>query len=116
MTEPAERTRPARVLNALLGMWLFLSGFMWDHAPAQRLNAWAVGMLCAAVALVALAASTARFTNTVLSAWLFASVWVLPHSSRATMWNDALVAAAVFALSLVPSGGERTAPSAPATG
>jgi hypothetical protein len=111
MVDRVDRTSPARVLSALLGAWLFLSGFVWDHTPAQRVNAWAVGVLFVAVALVALAASALRRINTALSAWLLASVWALPHASAATMWNDALVAVAVFALSLVPSrGGEVPSP------
>lgn len=110
MAENVDTTSPARVLNALLGTWLFLSGFVWDHTPAQRVNAWAVGALCVAVALVARAASPLRRVNTALSAWLFASVWALPHASAATLWNDAVVALAVFALSLVPDPKEEAAP------
>jgi hypothetical protein len=113
MPERVEPNSPARVVNALLGMWLFFSGFVWDHTPPQRVNAWAVGALCVAVALVALAAPVLRRLNTALSAWLFASVWMLPHASSVTMWNDAVVAVAIFAFSLVPS---RRAEALPAQG
>ena len=116
MADGVERTSPARVLAALLGAWLFLSGFPWEHTPAQRVNAWGVGILCLAVALMARAASQLRFINTALSAWLFASVWVLPHVSAATRWNDAVVAVAVFGLSLVPGRGEGAAPPQGASG
>ncbi|HET7827160.1 MAG TPA: SPW repeat protein [Anaeromyxobacter sp.] len=98
--EPVVRAHPARVLVALLGVWLFLSGFLWDHADAQRVNAWAIGVLFVAVALVARAAPVLRYANTALAAWLLASVWILPHVTAATRWNDGIVAVLVFALSL----------------
>jgi hypothetical protein len=111
--EAAVRAHPARILVALLGAWLFLSGFLWDHADAQRVNAWAIGVLFAAVALVARAAPVLRYVNTALAAWLLASVWVLPHVTAATRWNDGIVAVLVLALSLLRSA-ERGAAS-PAT-
>jgi hypothetical protein len=116
MDETVDRTSPARVLNALLGAWLFLSGFVWDHTPAQRVNAWGVGVLCMAVALVARAAPPLRRVNTALAAWLLASVWVLPHASAATTWNDGLVAVAILALSLVAGRSEEAAPPQGAQG
>lgn len=110
------RPSPARVLNALLGAWLFLSGFAWDHAPAQRVNAWGVGVLCLSVALMARAAAPLRWINTALAAWLLASVWALPHFSAATRWNDGIVAALVLGLSLVPGPAAAAPPALEASG
>ncbi len=97
--------RLARGLNVALGIWLFISAFVWGHDPAQRTNTWILGVLCVVFALAAMSAPTARWLNTALSIWLFISVWALPHQSLATMWNNALVAIAVFLLSLVPGTG-----------
>lgn len=105
----------ARGLNVLLGIWLFISAFIWYHTAAERTNTWILGVLCVVFALIAMSTPQARWLNTALSIWLFISVWVLPHSNLGTMWNNALVAIAVFLLSLVPSRPERlVTPRAPA--
>jgi hypothetical protein len=43
----------------------------------------------------------ARYLNTVLAVWLFISAWALPTLSIATVWNNVLVAIAIFVVSLV---------------
>ncbi len=95
--------RPARIANLILGVWLFISAFIWQHSPAQMTNTWILGVLIAVFALIAMSAPGARWVNTVLSIWLFISVWALPSVNVGTMWNNALVAIAVFILSLVGS-------------
>jgi hypothetical protein len=104
----------ARGINFFLGIWLFISAFVWDHSIAERTNSWILGVLCVVFALIAMGTSVARWLNTALSIWLFISVWALPHHNVATMWNNALVAIAVFVFSLVRGPGERVAPSAAA--
>jgi hypothetical protein len=106
--EPDVRGSPARVLNVLLGIWLFISAFAWPHSAAQRTNTWIVGVLCVIFALAAMAMSSARYLNTVLAIWLFISAWALPTVSVGTIWNNVLVSIAIFIVSLVPSAaGER---------
>ena len=58
----------ARLINAMLGLWLFLSSFLWSHSHAQLLNAWIVGIGAVTFALAALAGSTGRATSTPRSA------------------------------------------------
>ena len=86
----------ARIANVVLGVWLFISAFIWAHTQAQMTNTWIVGALCAIFALAAMRAPQARYVNTALAIWLFISVWVLPTMSAATLWNNVLVAIAVF--------------------
>ncbi len=93
----------ARIVNIVLGIWLFVSAFLWQHTYAQMNNTWIVGALCVAFALVAMRVQEARYLNTLLAVWLFISVWALPAMSMATRWNNALVAIAVLALSLSPA-------------
>ena len=95
----------ARLVNVVLGIWLVISAFAWPHSEAQRMNAWILGVLCVAFALAALFEPTARYLNTVLSAWLLVSAWALPTVSLGTMWNSALVAIAIFFVSLAPPRG-----------
>ncbi len=98
----------ARVVNIVLGIWLFVSAFLWPHSYAQMNNTWIVGVLCVAFALIAMRVPEARYLNTLLAVWLFISVWALPRLTIATQWNNALVAIGILALSL--SGGYLTGP------
>jgi hypothetical protein len=96
----------ARAVNIVLGIWLFLSAFLWTHSAAQMRNTWVCGVLIAAFAAVAFAVPVVRYLNTALAVWLFISAFALPSISQATIWNNALVAIAVFVFSLVPAGVE----------
>lgn len=93
----------ARYANIALGVWLFISAFIWTHSASQHTNTWIVGVLSAVIAAVAIKVQEARYLNSVLAIWLFISVWALPTISSGTAWNNALVAIAMFALSLVPN-------------
>ncbi len=101
-----DRSQWARGASVVLGVWLFISAFVWPHSAAQQTDTWILGVLFAVCALVAMSSPQVRYANTVLAIWLFISVWALPHRNLATMWNNALVAIAVFLLSLVPATGE----------
>ncbi len=94
-----------RWLNLLLGVWLFISAFVWPHTVASQTNTWILGVLIAAVALAAiLYRPQIRYANTVLAVYLFISTLLFPHVSQATPWNNAIVAVVVFVLSLIPGG------------
>lgn len=92
-----------RIGNVILGVWLFISAFLWQHSPAQFMNTWIVGALTVLVALVATRYGELRYLNTALSVWLFISAWALPHFNIATVWNNAIVGLAIFCVSLVPT-------------
>lgn len=104
----AARTQVARGIDVVMGIWLFLSAFAWEHTAAERTNAWILGVLCVVFAVIAMSTSAARWLNTALAVWLFISVWALPHDNLGTMWNNAVVAIIVFLASLAPGPGERT--------
>jgi hypothetical protein len=92
----------ARIVNIILGIWLFISAFIWPHTYAQMTNTWILGVLTVAFALIAMRVPEVRYLNTILAVWLFISVWALPSMSVGTMWNNALVAIAIFFVSLAP--------------
>jgi hypothetical protein len=97
-----------RRFTVVLGLWLIASSVVWPHSPSQILNACVVGVLVVLVALVALTANPrARYVNSALAVWLFASVFLLPTASRWTAWNDLFVAIMILACSLVPGSMER---------
>jgi hypothetical protein len=94
--------RTARLLNLALGLWLIASAFLWPHTAPQSSMALVAGALCTFSAAVGLVRPPLRYMNTVVSIVLFISAFTLPRMGSATFWNDALVAMAMFALSLVP--------------
>lgn len=110
------RGMTARTLTLLLGLWLFVSAFIWPRAPASAANAGAVGLVACIAAVAAMWRRRARFLDTALSAWLLASAFLLPQRSGVAFWNDVTVAFAMLALSLVPGTmyplGRRAAPAA----
>jgi hypothetical protein len=91
------------IINVILGVWLFISAFAWPHTHAQMTNTWICGVLCVLFALVAMAVPWVRYLNTILAIWLFISAWALPSASPGTIWNNVLVAIAMFIVSLVPA-------------
>lgn len=93
----------ARVINILLGIWLFLSTFLWPHHPDQVMNGWACGLITVTIAAIAIAQPPARYLNAALAVWIFFSAWVVPSLNAATVWNDALTGIAIFLFAMVPS-------------
>jgi hypothetical protein len=92
----------ARGINVALGIWLFISAFLWLHTSAQFTNTWLVGLAIAVVAAVGFAVPQARWVNTALAAWLIISVWALPTLAAATFWNNLLVGIASLIVSVMP--------------
>jgi hypothetical protein len=94
----------ARWFNVALGVWLIVSAFLWPHAPEQFTNAWAVGVLVIALALIAATGQAwARYVNVAAAIWLFLATFLLPRVSAGTAWNHVLVAIAVICFALIPN-------------
>jgi hypothetical protein len=94
----------ARAINAILGVWLFTSAFVWPHGRAQFVNATVVGMLAVTLALLGLGGRRwPRLSNTALGGWLILSSLFLPRWSVATFWNHIFVG---FAMALVGASPE----------
>ena len=93
----------ARYASIVLGLWLVISAFLWPHSMGQQTNAWVVGILTIAFALLAAGRDDLRYLVTALAVWLFASIWVVPSIRIATLWNNGIVAAGLFVFSLIPN-------------
>lgn len=87
-------------VNVVAGMWLFVSP--WALASgmgnAAAWNAWILGILVAAVALVAFSDERTEWANVVVAICLFISPWFLRFSDTAQgmAWNCWIVAVIVF--------------------
>jgi hypothetical protein len=101
--------RTLRIINVILGVWLFASTSLWPHSPPQASNNWIVGGLIVAFALASVRFPNARFFNAAAAIWLFLSCFALPMATAATFWNNLLVAFGVFFVSAIRAG-ERTIP------
>jgi len=93
----------ARGFTLLLGVWLFISAFIWPHTTSQMTNTWICGVLAVVFAAVAMRAPQVRYANTILAIWLFISAFALASVSVGTIWNNVIVSIAIFVASLVPS-------------
>ena len=91
-------------INLLIGIWLFISAFVWPHTMGQQTNTWILGVLIALASAWAMFAPTARYFDTIFAIWLFISTLVIAHQTAGTMWNNLIAAIVVFVLSLVPGG------------
>ncbi len=98
----------ARYANIALGAWLFISGMLWSQAQGPRINAWVVGVAIAVTALVAIRNDGVRYVNSALAIWLLFSAFAVFRLVGAPLWNDVVVALAVFGLSLVPNASDNT--------
>lgn len=107
---PERASVVARIVNVVLGAWIAASAFLWPHLPAARENAAVAGALVAVVALAALRTPKVHWLNAAVGLWLFAAVWIVPHASEASKFNDAISAFFVMALALVPAPGEAEEP------
>ncbi len=95
----------ALILNLVLATWLFVSAFVLPHSTTTSWNSLIVSVLVAAIAFLAFAAPGRpgiRYVNTVLAFWLMGAVFVLPHTSGGTVFNDVFVSLGLALVSLIP--------------
>ncbi|HEX3905834.1 MAG TPA: hypothetical protein VH853_23635 [Polyangia bacterium] len=93
-----------RIFNALLGIWLFVTAFMWPHPQGQEVVTIAAAILTFALAILSIYTRAARYLNVVVAIILFLSALTIHSGNRATMWNNAIVAIAIFVSALVDKG------------
>ena len=92
-----------RVLNPLLGLWLFVSAFMWTETRAQFINVLLVSLLATTFGLASvLGRHGARKMNFALALWLVISALALPHAVGGAMVNQIVCAVLLAITSLFP--------------
>jgi dolichol kinase len=92
-----------RVVNALLGLWLFASAFMGSSAPLQFINVLVVSILVMSFGMASiLGRRGARRVNAALGAWLFISALALPHTSTTQTFHNVIMAVLLVITSLFP--------------
>ena len=118
VAQPSERAmqnQTARAITMVVGVWLFISAFVWPHTRFETNNTWILGVLCFLFAYLSLRAPAVRYLNALVAIWLFVSAFALPAAESRTVWNNAIVAIIIFVLSLTPGEEMRMQrPSTPA--
>jgi hypothetical protein len=97
----------ARILNVLIGTWLFLSAFAWPHSPTQKVAALACGVLTMLSALASIFYPRVRYLTAVLAVVLFVSSLSTAARYDVTFWHNAVVAIGIFVVALFDRGTPR---------
>jgi hypothetical protein len=95
-----------RIFNALIAIWLFATAFMWPHTHLARMVTILAAVLTFALSIMSMYIRGARHLNAVVAVFLFLSALTLPALSRATTWNNAIVAIAILVSALADNGPE----------
>jgi hypothetical protein len=93
--------------GVLISSWEFLSQYLWQHSPAQFLNAYLVAVLSMGVYAAAFGTPWLVYANAVVAVWLLGSSWLLPRLADATLWNNVLVSLAMLSLAALPCFAQR---------
>lgn len=91
----------ARILNVLMGTWLFLSAFMWPHQPVQGVATIACGVVIVLLSLGTIYVPTLRYGTAVAALALFVTSVVRSGISDRTVWHNTVVAVIVLIAALV---------------
>jgi hypothetical protein len=92
-----------RVVNALLGLWLFASAFLISSSKLQFLNVLVISLLVMSFGMASvLGRHGARRVNAALGVWLFISALALPLTSMAQIFHNVVMAVLLVITSLFP--------------
>jgi uncharacterized membrane protein YjjP (DUF1212 family) len=86
----------AAIIDILVGLWIFMSTFAWQHTTPEFINTIVCGALAVWFGIAALADRRARYLELALASWLLLSGHVLTGASRETLWNNTVCAFALF--------------------
>ena len=92
-----------RLATVTLGLWLFVSAFLWPHTPLSQANTWVLGLIIALIAAIGPSTAAVRTLAAVPALWVLFSAFWISDVTNATAWNNAVVAVLVLVLSVVPT-------------
>jgi hypothetical protein len=96
-----------RIVNALIGLYLFTSAFLWRHGLLSFFNVMVTGLLVMGFGVAAiLGRPHARRINFGLGVWLFLTALALPRGGTdefGSVVNQVVVAVLLTVTSLFPS-------------
>jgi hypothetical protein len=90
-----------RAVNAAIGVWLFVSAFLWPHGDAAFANTMIVGALLAAFGLFA-HKPLPRLMCGSLAAWLVLSTLAILPRMDLTFWHNLAAGFAALVVTFMP--------------
>jgi hypothetical protein len=87
--------------NLLFATWLLISAFVVPHTAFSQATTWVAAVAIGAAAMLAVGRPAARFAISGIAVFLALVALLLPGMSTAAAVNNAVVAALLFALSVV---------------
>jgi hypothetical protein len=100
-----ETTGPA--IDVVLGSWLFISAFLWQHGAGSFNNTWMSGALLGVAGLFAPKSPLARSICGVVALWLVVSTLLMAGQSPLTYWNNLSVGVVVLVATFLPQARQR---------
>ena len=97
----------ARIINVLIGTWLFLSAFAWPHSTPQGMTALVCGALTVVLSLATMYFSGVRYLTAVVAVMLFVTSLATANGLDRTFWHNSIMAIAIFVSALVDPGATR---------
>lgn len=96
-TAANQRSSSFSWVTALLGAWVVISPFVlgFAHYTAGISNNVAVGIAIILLALAGMKNGLLKSLNVLMGAWMYASAFILSVPSKAYLWNNLILAAAV---------------------
>ncbi len=97
----ANNSNGTAVINLLLGIWVFVSPWVYGAAGnPDAWNSWIVSALVAIFALIRMGSPTGArglaWANMILGAWLFVSPWVYAYTGNTGRFVNSLCAGALI--------------------
>jgi len=102
-----------RINGVIVGLWIFVSAFLWHHSPRQFTLTWVTGALTVIFALAAMVRPMARHLNTLVALCLFIGTMIFRIESEATFWSNLIAAVVLVFISQMPSEEVAGPPSQP---
>src|SRR5580765_4714178 len=96
-----------RVAVVVLSIWVLFSVNAWPHSRPEQINSAAVGAALFFFGAISIRHEWARWVTLGVGLWLLAFTPFIDRGSGVTFWNNAMVALAVFILSLLGCGRHR---------
>ena len=104
----SRQVKTASSINAILGVWLLISPWVYGYAGTARNTAWnsiIVGILIAIFGWLRARSPHHRaglsWANVVLGAWTVSSPWIYSYiADTGPLWNSVIIGFAVIALAI----------------
>ena len=96
----------AAIIDILVGLWIFMSSFAWQHTVPEFVNTLLCGSFAIFFGIGALADRRVRYLEMTLALWLFLSTHLLAVGKE-TLWNNTICAVALFVAGLMGGGSQR---------